>query len=73
MSVLHDQVKCGDCGEETFTIIQLRSPEEYRVGGAGDGRVDGVLQLHCCRCGSTSTIKPLPAAFAVDGNACSGW
>lgn len=76
-SILIDQMKCGGCGADTFTVANHRAPDEHR---ATVGAVAGDIVLTCTGCKSDSVITVRPAALAIAwgepeglGIICGGW
>lgn len=70
-----DDLKCGECGGETFTLTHaLKEKEDYiRVGGQGFGGFPGRIIVTCTRCKAESVIEPAPAKLMTYGPLCGGW
>lgn len=71
---IYDPLKCGDCGGDIFTIVNVRRPDEPRAGGGGgEGAIAGVLMVRCIKCKEESTVSVSKPAVTIEGNLCGGW
>lgn len=68
-----DQIKCGNCGGAEFTIFHEGPLDATRVGGMGNGEIEGHLVLKCQECSEETRVEPFPARMRAVGNACGGW
>lgn len=67
---VHDPLKCGGCGGETFTLANVRWADEGRD-------VFGKIRVTCAKCRSVSVIR-VSARLEIegvkgDGTLCGGW
>lgn len=59
-----DQVKCGSCGHDQFTISTLRAIDSTRLGS---GPFNGDLRVTCLGCKEVSSIYIIPPSLDVRG------
>jgi len=60
---VRDELKCGKCGEDKFTLFSLADTGESRF--SGDPLFDGSIVVRCVGCGAESTVGT-KAALTVD-------
>lgn len=73
MIVTRDRLRCGNCGEGTFTLEHARPLNEVRAGGEGAGGFQGPIMVICVECGEESELAAIPAALHIEGVLCGGW
>lgn len=77
--MIHDPLKCGECGCDTFKLENHATKGASRVGGGdsdvGWSRVEGTIVAICTKCGAKSEIGVMPSNLAVhvNGTLCGGW
>ena len=89
MSELRDPLKCGECGSDTFKLVNVRPEDEHRVGGGGGSgaihRPRKIEKEHgppsdvagyilvVCENDHESVISVSVPSVTIQGNLCGGW
>lgn len=68
---IRDLLRCGDCGDDRFSLFHARHDSETRFGG-DPGGVD-VIIVRCLGCNDETTLGPKPSKIVSDGNLVGGW
>jgi hypothetical protein len=73
MNEVTDELRCGECGCRTFTLLHKKPIDECRVGGQGSDGFEGTISAVCTQCRDETEISVVPAKLNTDGNLCGGW
>jgi len=72
-TVVHDPLKCGECGCETFRLVHVNGPDDARFGGGAGGEVTGHVVVKCTKCGYGSKLGVSRPTLTAEGPLCGGW
>lgn len=63
-----DELKCGECGNETHTLTLIRKEYQPRLGGEGSMGTGTAIETTCTKCKSVSIIKISTPGFVTTGD-----
>jgi hypothetical protein len=70
-SLVKDELKCGECGKDTFKLYTIANENAGRLGGGP--RFEGEIRVKCVTCGEVSKITSARPAIETEGTLCGGW